>query len=300
MSRTQSRLTWTVLVVLVCTYSLPSATSLDTDEEAFAALLDVVVFDAACMNSTTLCEGERVQHLVEYYGADWCEPCELIELEIDRLNRTDTFVLQHHASVLDDSFFNASKFKFEYEHRLLFIPSIVINGQGLLTGSSQGLELASVLSQRNTTFTGFQNLSLNNVSLSWNATHGDRVSVWATEPVDHESRDRTHPNLATGMMAFNASNGQANLSEMQTQNGGSIVVLLERSGIYRLVTDSANPTGGMAVFDGERATSANQENTLSPGVQATAWTVILFIALLPAIYLRWKISRQAPSPPEEE
>ena len=58
---------------------IPSTTSSSTVEDEFAGLLDVVIFDASCMDSSDSCDAEHIVHLVEYYGADWCEPCELIE-----------------------------------------------------------------------------------------------------------------------------------------------------------------------------------------------------------------------------
>jgi hypothetical protein len=279
---------------------IPSTTSSSTVEDEFAGLLDVVIFDASCMDSSDSCDAEHIVHLVEYYGADWCEPCELSEDEMDTLNRSDTFVLQHHPSVVDETFLSASKLRFEYEHRLLFIPSIVIDGQGLLTGSSQGLELSNALSLRETNFSGLNNVSLSSGNLSWTASRGDSVSVWMTEATPHPTRNRTHPTLATGMMQFNATDEVANISALRSETGGKIVVLLEKTGIYRLVTDSENPTGGMDVYDGNTTGFETKNDGVSPGTQAAVWTVVLIISLLPAMYMRWSISKQAPRAEEEE
>ena len=289
-----------LLVALIMATQIPSTTSSSTVEGEFAALLDVVIFDASCMHSSDLCDAERIVHLVEYYGADWCEPCELIENEMDTLNRSDTFVLQHHPSVVDESFLSASKLRFEYEHRLLFIPSIVIDGQGLLTGSSQGLELSNALSLRETNFSGLNNVSLSSGNLSWTASRGELVSIWMTEATPHPTRNRTHPTLATGMMQFNATDGVANISAMTTETGGKVVVVLEKTGVYRLVTDSENPTGGMDVYDGNTTGYETKTDGVSPGTQAAVWTVVLIVSLLPAMYMRWSISKQAPSTDEEE
>lgn len=289
-----------LLVVLVMASTLPHATSSSIDEDEFATLLDVIIFDAECTHSITPCEGQRIQHLVEYYGADWCEPCELIENEMDLMNRSDTFVLQHHPSVVDESFLSASKLRFETEHRLLFIPSIVIDGQGLLTGSSQGLELSNALSLRSTNFTGLSNVSLLDGNLTWDALGGDTVSVWTTEAASHPTRNRTHPNLATGMMAFNSSAQYGNISSMMSGNEESIVVLLEKTGTYRLVTDSQNPTGGFDVYDGNSSNADRNTDQPSRGLEASVWTVILILSLLPAIYMRWSISKQTYPAREEE
>jgi len=289
-----------LLVALIMATQIPLTTSTSTVDEEFAGLWDVVIFDASCIQSLDACDAQRISHLVEYYGADWCEPCELIENEINMLNRSDTFVIQHHPSVVDESFLSASKLRFEYEHRLLFIPSIVIDGQGLLTGSSQGLELSSALSLRETNFSGLNNVSLSGGNLSWTASRGDSVSVWMTEATQHPTRNRTHPTLATGMLQFNSTDEVARISAMASETGGKIVVLLERTGVYRLVADSQNPTGGMDVYDGNTAGFETRTDGVSPATQAAVWTVILIASLLPAMYMRWSISKQTSSIDEEE
>ena len=157
MPRTHAQILPILILVMIMAGSLPSTTYASADEPIFATTHDAIIFDSSCLNSTS-CVGERVEHLVEYYGADWCEPCELIEEEIEALNRSDTFVIQHHPSVVDTSFLSASKLRFENEHRLLFLPSLVIDGEELLTGSSQALELSNVLSQRSTSFSGLSNI----------------------------------------------------------------------------------------------------------------------------------------------
>jgi hypothetical protein len=272
--------------------SLPSSAHVSADEPVFATMYDVMIFDSSCLNSSS-CTGERVEHLVEYYGADWCQPCELIEKEIEALNRTDTFVMQHHPSVLDASFLSASKLRYEYEHRLLFIPSLVIDSEGLLTGSSQGLELSTVLSQRSTSFEGLTHVELINGSLTWQASQGDRVSVWRTEAMEHPSRNRTHPTLATSMMQFNASNGSGNVSSLLDNLNGSLVVMLEQAGVYRLVTDSSNPASGIELYDETELGKTIGTQGMSPGQRASLWTAILIATLLPALYMRWNLSKQA-------
>ncbi len=273
------------------TSALPSSMHVAAEEPTFATMHDVVVFDSSCFNSTS-CVGERVEHFVEYYGADWCEPCELIEDEIDALNRTDTFVIQHHPSVVDASFLSASKLRFENEHRLLFLPSLVIDGQGLLTGSSQGLELSNALSQRSTSYSGLSEIELNNGSLTWQASQGDRVSVWRTEAIEHPDRNRTHPTLATDMMQFNASNGSGNISTLLEDFSGSLVVILEQTGTYQLVSDSTNLPGGVDLYDDSDAGQIIAPQGMSPGQRASLWTGILLAALAPAIYMRWNLSKQ--------
>ena len=276
--------------------TLPSPVHGSTHEPVFATMYDVMIFDSSCLNSTS-CAGEQVEHLVEYYGADWCEPCELIEEEIEALNRSDTFVIQHHPSVVDTSFLSASKLRFENEHRLLFLPSLVIDGEELLTGSSQALELSNILSQRSTSFSGLSNIKLVNGSLTWNASQGDQVSVWRTESIDHPNRNRTHPTLATGMMQFNASNGSGNISNLIEDFNGSLVVMLEQTGVYRLVAPMSAVVG-VELYDGTDTGQIMGTQGMSPGQRASLWTGILIAALAPALYMRWNLSKKVI--PEEE
>lgn len=271
--------------------SLPLSQHVSAQDPAFATMHDVIVLDSTCLQSA-ICEGERVEHLVEYYGADWCEPCERIEGEIDQLNRTDTFVLQHHPSSQDASFLSASKLRFSDEHRLLFLPSLVINSEGLLTGSSQALELSNVLSQRSTAFEGISNLQLVNETLTWEASQGDRVSIWRTDAIDHQSRNRTHPHLATGLMQVNASNNSANISGLLENLNGHIVVILEQTGVYQLVSDSSNPIGEFELNQEIGLDTTKTSSGLSPGQNASLWTVVLVLSLGPALYMRWNLSKQ--------
>lgn len=271
--------------------STPLSTHGSAEEPEFATMYDIVVFDSNCLD-TTHCEGERIEHLVEYYGADWCEPCELVEEEIELLNRTDTFVMQHHPSPQDSSFLSASKLRFSDEHRLLFLPSLVINSEGLLTGSSQALELSNVLSERSTSFGGLSSLELDNGTLTWQASQGDRVSVWRTEAIDHQSRNRTHPTLATDVMQFNATDNSANISRLLENLNGHIVVILEQEGLYQLRSDSSNPTGGLELNQDVGVEAKSTEQGLSPGENAILWTVVLVLSLCPAVYMRWNLSKQ--------
>ena len=90
------------------------------------------------------------------------------------------------------------------------LPSLVIDGKGLLTGSSQGLELKSitVLSQRSTSSAmGLEKCGLFvNGNLTWQASQGDRVSVWRTDSngTCKPKSDIRSYTYATDMMQFNA------------------------------------------------------------------------------------------------
>jgi hypothetical protein len=287
----------TCILVGVC---LLNQGTVAAQEPVDASLYDVMILHSDCLENSSTCMGERVEHFVEYYGGDWCEPCELIEQEIDELNASNTFVLQHHPSPSDATFLSDSRIRFIEEHRLLFLPSIVVDGEGLLTGSSQGLELSNALSLRQTNYTGLSNVELNGSMLTWDSELGDRITVWRTDAVDHERRNRTHPFLATDSVVFNSSDQQGDVSAILENWNGSLVIVLERTGQYRLISDSTNPSIGINVFDEAPETDKKTSTERPPSQVATIWTVILIASLLPAFYLRYSIALKPPSEPTDQ
>ena len=137
----------------------------------------------SCYQQSLDCEASESEHIVEYFAADWCEPCQLVEDNLATLNRTDTVILQHHASSEDYTYLNHSKFRYDDKFRLLFIPSLVIDGNGLLTGSSQALDLNQSLNSN----IGLQNNSLSDVILTdgiirWNHSAGQKYKAPVCHP----------------------------------------------------------------------------------------------------------------------
>jgi len=289
-----------VLVCILMVIYLPQEAAVAAEEPVNAAMYDVMILSSECDENSSACHGERVEHLVEYYGADWCEPCELIEHELDLLNSSNTFVIQHHPSPADASFLSDSRIRFVEEHRLLFLPSIVLDGEGLLSGSSQGLELSNALSIRETNYSGLSNVILNGSILSWEADRGDRVTVWRTDAVDHQNRNRTHPTLATAQLSFNATDEVGNISSILENENSTFVVILEQSGEYALVSDSLNPSIGIDVFDEAPSTAVKNAQSTPPSQVATLWTIVLVASLLPAIYMRYSIASKPPSAPLQQ
>ena len=77
-------------------------------------------------------------------------------------------------------------------------------------------------------------------------------------------------------------------------------MLLEKSGTYRLESDSINPTGAIDLYDSKQVDEGKTSSGISPGAQATIWGVVLFAMLLPAIYMRTVLARQPKLRSEEE
>ena len=112
----------------------------DTEaDNGSGALLDAAVLDASCLSNT--CEGYRPDHLIEYFSADWCEPCEQVSEQLRNLTNPHHVVLQHHPSPEDSTFLSASKLRNDADYRLLFLPSLVIDGEHLLTGTRQAMDM---------------------------------------------------------------------------------------------------------------------------------------------------------------
>ena len=116
--------------------------------------------------------------------------------------KENTVIIQHHASVFDHSYLNYSKFRFDNKFRLLFIPSLVLNGQGLLTGTSQILELNDALGGYQMNYSGIDNLSIENGILNWHSDSEYNITIWRLDSTPHEFENYSHPYLATPLLCL--------------------------------------------------------------------------------------------------
>ena len=91
------------------------------------------------------CEADASLRLVEYFGADWCEPCRPVEAMLDALDRPDVLVVRHAPSPQDAGFSNLSYQRFEGHYGLISLPAIVIDGYAVLTGETMTLRLEEAL-----------------------------------------------------------------------------------------------------------------------------------------------------------
>ena len=254
-------------------------------------ILAVQYIDYSCYQQSLDCEASESEHIVEYFAADWCEPCQLVEDNLATLNRTDTVILQHHASSEDYTYLNHSKFRYDDKFRLLFIPSLVIDGNGLLTGSSQALDLNQSLNSN----IGLQNNSLSDVILTdgiirWNHSAGQKLSIWRLDSTQHESRNFTHQYLATDSVIIDFSDSNisntagVNISGMLDGWSGRLIFILENSGSPQLQSYSDETAGNMD-FNEEEEEIPISEKTPNPALYAMLWFVILLILITPAIML---------------
>ena len=247
-------------------------------------LLDVRIIDATCLNQVG-CEPEQPRHLIEYYSADWCEPCLEVSQDLRNLNRNDTVLLQHHPSPSDSTFLSDSKMRYDQEFRLLFYPSLVIDGTQLLTGTRQALDLGTALNNTSSAWTGLESLHIVNESIEWNASENGVVRVWYAEPTPHEFENTTHPSVARSMVEVNASAGGINLSQMAKTDDGFFVVMLEYPGQRDLQVASLAPVGQMDLSDTEQ-NPTSKKDTVAPGMLALMAGLVLFALLLPALVMQ--------------
>ena len=284
---------WPLFVALLVIVSLSPVIGAQAEETSpSGATLDVAVLTAACLENST-CEAQRPAHLVEYFSADWCEPCHQVSDQLQNLTSEDIVVLQHHPSTQDATFLSSSKLRNDLDYRLMFYPSLVVDGSALLTGARQALDLGAVMENRTTTWTGLENLTLENETLHWNTTQNGTVAVWLVAPVAHETEDRIHASVAYDLLTANATDRELTMETANFRANTSLVVLLERSGVRTLDVASLAPTGAMA-FDGEAddvgAGDGNGPEALLPALAG----VFLVALLLPALFLHRNLVKQHP------
>ena len=275
-----------IIVALTALISPDISSAEDPSQQSHSdtqsGLMDVYFLDLPCdINST--CEVSRPAHLVEYFGADWCEPCESLELFLNTLNFDDVALIQHHPSVLDQSYLNHSKEVFDKEYRLLFIPSLIVNSNSLLTGSTQGVELNQSLMITDSGFAGLENISVENGILFWNTSTEYNLTIWKLEQTEHEYDNRTLPYLAVERVTLTNDNRQYDISLWLNHSGGRLVFILQDD-IYPkpLESISTSPTGDKFLSDGVQ--DNNQLFAHNGSYELAIITfVILFLALLPAL-----------------
>ena len=225
-----------------------------------------------------------------------------VEQEISNIDSNRSVIIQHHPSTSDNTFFSQSKMKFENQYRLLFIPSLVINGESLLTGSSQALEISQVLQQQNRTYSGISDINYQNGTLFWNASEGYNLNIWMLKDTMHEFENYSHPNLATSLLSFHSGNKSANISEWLEDWDGRLVFMLEDVGSAELTSASTQPTGNFNFNQEEYKQNDTEEDaTLNPKILAIITGLIMFTILLPGLIMFQGLRKfEDENPPDEQ
>ena len=105
-------------------------------EYAPAKMYDVKTFEVDCALTNETCIANETTHFIEYFSADWCEPCELVSQELESLNRSDTIIIQHHPSPADLHFYSESNIRLYETYGFWGVPDVVLNGCLLYTSPS--------------------------------------------------------------------------------------------------------------------------------------------------------------------
>ena len=271
-----------VLVVLVLNTGVATGVQANTSTEE-GALLDVRVFSLECLENGS-CEPTQPPHLIEYFSADWCEPCVQVGEQLSNVSSDEAVVLQHHSSPQDATYLPGSKLKYDRDFRLLFYPSIVVDGKHLLTGSRQALDLSNVMENETPTWSGLESLRLENSTLVWNASNTGIVSVWMLAPTAHQTSGKIHPSVAYEHVAVNATEGSLALDEKQIRKNSSFVVLLEQPGRRNLTVASLAPTGLVDVSDGQEV-ATTPISTMFDRDFALVVGMVLVLSLAPAFVI---------------
>ena len=281
-----------VVLLIIVLGSLNSMVTVQGQEQVssnqatvFGETIDVMVIDSECLEEQ-VCHAWRPLQLIEYYGADWCEPCLDVEVSIENIDTTKYAIIQHHPSVLDYSYLNFSNQRYEIDFRLIFIPSLVINGEGLLTGTKQATELNQSLSKNQTEFFGINELNISNSMLNWNTSTNYTLKIWKTESTSHEFDNRNLSHLAVDYMEINHEQSQLNLTDWLDNWTGRLIFTLESDGIRVLTSLSQSPTGDMDFNSEDQTTGILSKSDDSPKLAIMVF-IALFVALLPALIM-WK------------
>ena len=209
-----------------------------------------------------------------------------VELSLENIDTTKYAVIQHHPSALDYSYLNYSNQRYETDFRLIFIPSIVVDGQGLLTGTKQATELNQSLANNQTQFSGINELNITNSILNWDTSTNHTLKIWKTESTSHEFDNRNLSHLAVDYMEINHDQSQLNLTDWLDNWTGRLIFTLESNGIRMLNSLSQSPTGDMD-FNSEEETIPILSKTDDSPMLAIMVFIALFVTLLPALIM-WK------------
>lgn len=277
-------------IIVLCSFNsmvtVQGQEQVNSDQETiFGHTIDVMVIDSECLDEQ-VCHAWRPLHIIEYYGADWCEPCMDVELSLENIDTTKYAVIQHHPSPLDYSYLNYSNQRYETNFRLIFIPSIVIDGQGLLTGTKQATELNQSLVNNQTQFLGINELNITNSILNWDTSTNHTLKIWKTESTPHEFDNRNLSHLAVDYMEINHDQSQLNLTNWLDNWTGRLIFTLESNGIRMLNSLSQSPTGDMD-FNSDQETIPILSKTDDSPMFAIMMFIALFVTLLPALIM-WK------------
>lgn len=259
------------------------------DLDEYGQLYDVRIITAECLENAT-CEPTKPTHLVEYFSADWCEPCHEVSNQLANMTLDGAVVLQHHGSPADATFVSASKLRYDLTYRLLFLPALVMDGEHLLTGTRQAMDLTDLMANTTSNWTGFDSIEVASNSVHWNTSLNGTVRAWYAEPTPHTEINTVHSSLARSVLEVDAAEGTLDMSNISVSSGGFVVLMLERDGVRTLSSASLAPTGLMELNEGDGEVDASF-NSRQEALLAVIVTVFLLALVLPALVMQRSIMK---------
>ena len=244
---------------------------------------DVIVVDLNCDENETCVS--RPSHIVEYYGADWCDECPKVEAQLNNMTDDSVVTISHRPSSSDDFWLQSSKDRFLDVYGLWGYPSVAVDGHYILAGPTQAQELNSLISDYDSNYSGITNVSLNgtNIALSGNFTNMS-LDIWTV------NSSVLTPNLVTNHTNYS----QSSIVDL---DGDLLVIVLSKPGYIALISGSSMPANDY-IPDGGIDSIGTEENNLS-GSTIIIITVLLLMISLPATYQLFQVMRMPP-PIEEE
>ena len=244
---------------------------------------DVIVVDLNCEEEQTCVS--RPSHIVEYYGADWCDECPKVEEQLRNMSDDSVITISHRPSTSDEFWLEKSKERFEEVYRLWGYPSVAVDGHYILAGPTQARELSTLTSEYDSNYSGITNVSLNgdNISIGGNFTNMT-VDIWTINSNDSRT------NLVTN---------HTNYTSTQTVDidGDLLVIVLSKPGFIALASGSAIPANDYVPDGG--VDSIGTEGDAISGTTIVIITLLLMMISLPATYQLFQVMRSNPQYEEE-
>ena len=244
---------------------------------------DVIVVDLNCEENQTCVS--RPSHIVEYFGADWCDECPKVEEQLRNMTDDSVVTISHRPSTSDDFWLQESKDRFLEVYGLWGYPSVAVDGHYILAGPTQARELDTLISDYDSNYSGITNVSLteDNITLGGNLTNMT-VDIWTI------NANETTTNLVTN---------HTNYSSTQTVDveGDFLVIVLSKPGYIALASGSSMPANDY-MPDGGIDTIGKDGNSIS-GTTIVIITLLLLMISLPATYQLFQVMRSTPQYEEE-
>ena len=271
-----------LFVSLVLLPSLASSHGIQgAHSEGYVA--DVIVVDLNCEENQTCVS--RPSHIVEYFGADWCDECPKVEEQLRNMTDDSVVTISHRPSTSDDFWLQESKDRFLEVYGLWGYPSVAVDGHYILAGPTQARELDTLISDYDSNYSGITNVSLteDNITLGGNFTNMT-VDIWTI------NANETTTNLVTN---------HTNYSSTQTVDveGDFLVIVLSKPGYIALASGSSMPANDY-IPDGGIDTIGKDGNSIS-GTTIVIITLLLLMISLPATYQLFQVMRSTPQYEEE-